>query len=91
VKFPESLADKKKLTLNEEKIVLFKLLHRNTHHVVAIDEVNTNNKFVGSMALLRDNYNEGRHGSWNNYAPLSKTGKGTYVKTTTNQKKKLID
>ena len=89
--FPESLVDKKKLTLNEEKIVLFKLLHRNTHHVVGIDEVSSNNRYVNSMALLRGNYNEGRHGSWNNYCSLSKTGKGSYVKTTTNQKKKLLD
>jgi len=91
VHYPESLVDKKKLTLNEEKIVLFKLLHRNTHHVLAIDDMNVGNGFVGSMALLRGNYNEGRHGSWNNYSSLSKTGKGSYVKTTTNQKKKLLD
>jgi len=89
VKFPASIVDKKKLTLNEEKIVLFKLLHRNAHHIVSIDEVNGNSKFANSVYIMRDNYNEGRNGKWNNYAPLKGINKGTYVKTTTNQKRGL--
>jgi len=70
-------------------MVLFKLLHRNAHHVVSIDEVNGNSKFVNSVYIMRDNYNEGRHGKWNNYAPLKGINKGTYVKTATNQKRGL--
>jgi nucleoside diphosphate kinase len=90
IKFAETIVDKKKLLQNEEKIVLFKLLHRNSHHIVSIDEVNKGNSFVNSMYLMRDGYNDGRNGSWNNYATLKGINKGSYVKTTTNQKKSLL-
>jgi len=89
-RFKESIVDKKKLRPNEEKIVLFKLLHRNTHHIVGIDEVQTTSKFVNSVYIMRDGYNEGRHGSWNNYCALKGKDKGTYVKTLTSQKKTLL-
>lgn len=90
VKFEESIVDKKKLRPNEEKIVLLKLLHRNSHHIVSIDEVQTSNKFVNGVYIMRDGYNEGRHGSWNNYCTLKGKDKGTYVKTTTTEKNYLL-
>jgi len=85
-RFQESIIDKKKLRPNEEKIVLFKLLHRNSHHIVGIDEVNASSNFVNSVYIMRDNYNEGRHGSWNNYSPFKGMNKGSYVKTEKNMK-----
>jgi len=91
VKFEQSIVDKKKLRPNEEKIVLLKLLHRNSHHIVSIDEVEAGSKYVNSVYIMRDGYNEGRHGSWNNYSTLKGKDKGSYVKTITNEKKNLLD
>jgi len=91
VRFEQSIVDKKKLRPNEEKIVMLKLLHRNSHHIVSIDEVENGSKYVNSVYIMRDGYNEGRHGSWNNYCTLKGKDKGTYVKTITNQKKNLLD
>eukprot|EP00357_Protocruzia_adherens_P006890 CAMPEP_0115000986 /NCGR_PEP_ID=MMETSP0216-20121206/17096_1 /TAXON_ID=223996 /ORGANISM="Protocruzia adherens, Strain Boccale" /LENGTH=516 /DNA_ID=CAMNT_0002366213 /DNA_START=5 /DNA_END=1552 /DNA_ORIENTATION=+ len=59
---PKSIVDKKKLTENEEKIVLHKLLSRETHQLVPLDDVNNPN-LIQSVRLLR-NYHPGRHGSW---------------------------
>jgi len=76
VRFEESIVDKKKLRPNEEKIVLLKLLHRNSHHIVSIDEVHSN-KFVNGVYIMRDGYNDGRNGTWNNYCTLKGKEKGT--------------
>mmetsp|Transcript_15426 Transcript_15426/g.13155 ORF Transcript_15426/g.13155 Transcript_15426/m.13155 type:complete len:129 (+) Transcript_15426:794-1180(+) len=78
-RFEKSIADKPKLQPNEEKIALFKLLHRNTHHIVTVDNLQTT-EHVTAMRIMRDGYNEGRNGTWNNYTSLKGQYKGTYVK-----------
>ncbi|EAS00090.1 nucleoside diphosphate kinase (macronuclear) [Tetrahymena thermophila SB210] len=80
IEFPQSIVDKPKLQQNEEKIALLQKLHRHTTHMVSIDNVGAGDEYKINVALLR-NYNEGRHGSWNNYASLLKSQKGTYVQT----------
>lgn len=40
--------------------------------MVSIDNVGAGDEYKINIALLR-NYNEGRHGSWNNYASLKKS------------------
>jgi hypothetical protein len=62
-------------------LALLKKLHRYTTNIVSIDDVNKGDEYKVSVCLLR-NYNEGRHGNWNNYAPLKGMNKGTFVKTT---------
>ncbi len=55
-------------------------MHRHTTHIVSIDDINKGDSYKISVNLMR-NYNEGRHGSWNNYCTLKGKDKGTYVKT----------
>ena len=66
------------MSANEEKIVILKKLHRESHHLAEIHEVNKPH-FVTSVILLR-NYNEGRNGEWNNYCCLKGNSKESYVK-----------
>jgi len=78
VEFPHTIIDKAKLSSNEENLVVFKKLHRNSHHLAEISEVNKPH-FATSIMLLR-NYNEGRNGGWNNYSCLKGINKGSFVK-----------
>ena len=64
--FLPSIVDKKKYAPNEEKIALFKKIHRNSFKIVDIARVNKD-KSIGITVNLMRNYNEGRHGDWNNY------------------------
>ncbi|EGR29015.1 nucleoside diphosphate kinase family protein, putative [Ichthyophthirius multifiliis] len=79
--FPQSLVYKKKLQQNEENIAQFMKLHRHTTHVVSIDNIKQNSEsYKLSIQLLRDSYNEGRHGSWNNYICLKQASKKSCTK-----------
>jgi hypothetical protein len=46
--------------------------------MIGIDDVKDEADYKINVNLLR-NYNEGRHGSWNNYSSLKGSRKGTYV------------
>ena len=67
--FPISIVDKGTYNKNEEALVINKLLHRNSHKIITIDNM-TDSKNMKATAFLMRNYNEGRHGSWNNNATL---------------------
>ena len=56
-----------------------KLIHRNQHHLVSIDDISSES-YKYNISLLRDGYNEGRQGNWNNYCCLKGTQKGSFVK-----------
>eukprot|EP01017_Pseudomicrothorax_dubius_P032150 TRINITY_DN4177_c0_g1_i1.p1 TRINITY_DN4177_c0_g1~~TRINITY_DN4177_c0_g1_i1.p1 ORF type:complete len:289 (-),score=75.85 TRINITY_DN4177_c0_g1_i1:40-906(-) len=79
-RFEPTLADKKKLEPTEERIALSKKIQRNTHHIVGIDDLNKVKDYPISLSLIRD-YNEGRHGGWNNYATISGNRVESFVKT----------
>ncbi len=68
MEFPKTIVDKKKLNVNEEKIVLFKMLHRNLTNLVSIE--NAKDPSTKTNIYLMRNYNPGRHGDWNNYCSL---------------------
>lgn len=40
IEFPPNLADKEKLLPNEEKLALLKKIHKETHKMVSIDDIN---------------------------------------------------
>ena len=77
--FPVSIIDKPKYAKNEISLVIFKLLHRNSHKVLSIDNVNTSNNVQASMFLLK-NVNEGRNAAWDNYCYFKGTGMPSYIK-----------
>ncbi|KRX11100.1 Nucleoside diphosphate kinase [Pseudocohnilembus persalinus] len=78
---PPSIIDKKKLQDNELSIALEQKLHRHTTHTLTIDQLNQQATSRQTVTLIRDNYNEGRHGNWNNYSTFKGMQKGTYVKS----------
>ena len=53
--------------------------HKYSHRAVDISEVNRP-KYTDHLILLRD-YQDGRHGDWNNYVCLKGQNKGSYVNT----------
>ena len=67
--FPVSIIDKPKYPKNEENLVRFKLLHRHSHKVMDVDNLNNTNNVVSTVFLMK-NLNEGRNEKWNNYANL---------------------
>lgn len=72
--------DKPRLQPNEEKLALLQRINRHMTHICTIDNVNQNKEStVTGVSLLRDGYNEGRNGSWNNYCTLKGMNKGSYV------------
>lgn len=75
--FPASIIDKKKYMPNEETLVLNKLLHRNAFKFTSVAE---EGKPESTTVFLMKNYNEGRHGKWNNYATLSGNAVPSYIK-----------
>lgn len=76
--FPPNLADKERLLPNEEKLALLKKIHKETHKMVSIDDINKGDSYKIGVFLLRK-YNEGRNGGWNNYCTLKGKDKGSYV------------
>jgi hypothetical protein len=46
--------------------------------MVSIEDLKKGDGYKIGVSLLR-NYNEGRHGEWNNYCTLKGKDRGTYV------------
>ncbi|EGR28487.1 nucleoside diphosphate kinase family protein, putative [Ichthyophthirius multifiliis] len=86
IEFPKTLIDKPKLQQNEESFALLQKLHRYTTQILSVDNLNQNVSSYKINVFMLRNYNEGRHGSWQNYCSLNKTRKGSYVKTLIQQK-----
>ena len=59
------------------------------HRVTQVE--NTGSKDVAINAILLRNYNDGKHGAWNNYCTLKGQSKGTYVKSKNTNKKDIIE
>ena len=57
--------------------MLEKTISKEYHRVTDITQEKTNS-FATNSLILR-NYNDGRHGPWNNYCCYDKKNKGTYV------------
>lgn len=76
--FPISILDKGTYNKNEEALVINKLLHRNSHKIVTIDTMHDSKSMKATTFLMR-NYNEGRHGGWNNQATLVGGGMPSYI------------
>ena len=74
--FPVSIVDKKKYMPNEANLVVNKLLHR---HAYKFTNVAEKTAAPSSTVFLMKNYNEGRNGSWNNYATLKGNSVASYV------------
>ena len=77
--FPVSIIDKKKYMPNEESMVINKLLHRNAYKFVAIENA-ASSRITSSTVFLMKNINEGRNGTWNNYATLPGNAVPSYIK-----------
>lgn len=78
-----------KLLQNEQDLVLERTLAKEFHRVTGLEDTNSKDVAVNSI-LLRD-YNDGRHGKWDNYCTLKGQSKGTYVKSKNVEKKEVID
>jgi hypothetical protein len=76
--FPVSILDKATYNKNEEALVINKLLHRNSHKIITMDNMR-DTKSMKATAFLMRNYNEGRHGSWNNQATLVGGSMPSYI------------
>lgn len=86
--FPYSIIDKKRINKNEEKMQLQRMLHRYTTLLLSIEDSH-DRQFTQNVYLLR-NYNQGRHGSWNNYCTLKGIQQGTYVKSRNTKQNNII-
>ena len=78
-----------KLLQNEQDLILERTLAKEFHRVTGLED--TNSKDVAVNAVLLRNYNDGKHGKWNNYCTLKGQSKGSYVKTKNTKKKELIE
>ena len=76
IDFPVSVVDKKKYMPNEAALVVNKLLHR---HAFKFTNVAENTAAPPTTVFLMKNYNEGRHGTWNNYSTLKGNAVPSYV------------
>lgn len=76
--FPVSIIDKKKHMPNEEALVLTKLLHRHAYKFTPIEDPSA--KPPASTVYLMKNINEGRNGTWNNFAGIKGNAVDSYVK-----------
>lgn len=65
------MVDKKKFQKNEEPLVREKMFNRHSFKLIHISEMDKIKETIVSLSLMR-NYNEGRHGNWNNYCCLRK-------------------
>ena len=59
---------KDKLNQNQQDKIVEATIAKEFHRVSGIED--TNNKSVATNALLLRNYNDGRHGGWDNYGPI---------------------
>ena len=78
-----------KLLQNEQDLIMERTIAKEFHRVTQVE--NTNSKDVAINAVLLRNYNDGRHGKWNNYCTLKGQNKGTYVKKNNTNKKEIIN
>ena len=78
-----------KLLQNEQDLILERTLAKEFHRVTGLED--TNSKDVAVNSILLRNYNDGRHGKWNNYCTLKGQNKGTYVKSKNVKKKEIIE
>lgn len=82
---PPSILDKPKLQPNEERIAMFKMLHRNSSQIVTVDDLKKDS-YSSNIFLIRKNYHPGRHGNWNNHSTLKGMNRGSYVRTLKDEK-----
>lgn len=66
-----------KLLQNEQDLIMERTLAKEFHRVTGLED--TNSKDVAINSILLRNYNDGKHGKWNNYCTLKGQNKGTYV------------
>ena len=67
IMFPPSIVDKKKLYQMEENLKVERTLHRNTTKVTYLG---SKHEGVREAVTMLRPYNEGRHGTWDNYSSL---------------------
>jgi hypothetical protein len=77
----------KKYTDPEHDMVLEKTISKEYHRVSCIS-LPKNNQAAANTVILR-NYNDGRHGEWNNYCCYDKKGQGSYVQAHSKENKKV--
>lgn len=71
IEYDHSMVDKRTFQKNEEILVREKLFNRHSYKLIHISDISRIQETVVSLSLMR-NYNEGRHGQWNNYCCLRK-------------------
>lgn len=62
----------------EHDLVLEQTCSKEYHRVTDITQPKSNDAAIN--ALILRNYNDGKHGGWNNYCCYDKKNNGTYVK-----------
>lgn len=78
-----------KLLQNEQDLIMERTLAKEFHRVTGLEA--TNSKDVAVNSILLRNYNDGRHGKWDNYCTLKGQSKGSYVKAKNTDKKDIIE
>lgn len=58
-------------------MIVKRTMHKEFHRVTTVEE--TSNPAVARNVLILRNYNDGRHGGWDNYCCYKGQGKGTFV------------
>lgn len=81
VDFQVSIVDKKKYNKNEEGLVINKLLHRHSHKILTCDNL-MDTKSIKATTFLMKNYNEGRHGLWDNYISFKGKSQPSFIYNT---------
>jgi hypothetical protein len=61
----------------EHELVLEKTISKEYHRITDITQPKSNQCAINCVILK--NYNDGRHGGWNNYCCYDKKNKGSYV------------
>lgn len=69
---------KEKYIQAEQDLRMEKTVSKEYHRITDISQPKDNNASINCMILK--NYNDGRHGTWNNYCCYNHSNQGTYVK-----------
>jgi hypothetical protein len=78
-RFDKLYIDHSKRYIEAEHQLLFeKTVSKEYHRITDITQPKSNE--VGINAMILRNYNDGRHGGWNNYCSYANKGTGTFVK-----------
>ena len=72
----------------EHDLVFEKTVSKEYHRVTDISQPKTGD--VGINTMILRNYNDGRHGGWNNYCCYDKKGNKSYVKPHTKDDRKSL-